>query len=119
MNTQGGSEFSRKGCEWLGCSSSVLHQWESVGRRANELSATAESLPASKRAISDLASLDDIAFRKALPKVQPDMTQKQVRELIKEISTAIVKSNQNKICNRQNLSADLSLPDNWHRGTTP
>jgi hypothetical protein len=84
--TQGGSEFSRKGCEWLGCSIAQLSYWDAVGRRSPELLTASEKLPVSERAISDLARLDDIAFRKALPKVQADMTQKQVRELIKEIN---------------------------------
>ena len=93
--TQGGSEFSRKGCEWLGCSQTQLSLWDSVGRRSDELITSSNKLPASERAISYLARLDDTAFQKALPQVQPDMTQKQVRELIKEINPPSAKTEPN------------------------
>ena len=83
--TQGGSEFSQLGCEWLGVSTSTLHGWDAVGRRADELSGTPESLPASEDAIRRLCQLDDIAFPKALEHVRPDMTQKEVRELVKDL----------------------------------
>jgi hypothetical protein len=34
---------------WLGCSPSTLHGWDAVGRRADQLSGTPESLPKSLR----------------------------------------------------------------------
>lgn len=83
--TQGGSEFSRKGCEWLGCDSGTLHKWDAVGRRAGQLEGAPQSLPASEDSICRIAQLDDIRFQKALPKLKPDMPQKEVRELIKEL----------------------------------
>lgn len=85
-STQGGSEFSARGCEWLGCSTSALHQWDAVGRRTHELSAVAESLPPSERAIAQIASLGDEQFQKALPRLSSDMTQADVRELVKELN---------------------------------
>ena len=88
-SSQGGSEFSRKGCEWLGCSSSTLHQWEAVGRRAEELSAIGGNLPISEKAISAVAALDDIAFPKAIEKLEPGMTQAQVEELIKDVNPPV------------------------------
>lgn len=91
-SSRGGSEFSRKGCEWLGCSTSTLHQWEAVGRRADKLSAIGGNLPISEKAISAVASLDDIAFPRAIEKMEPGMTQAQVKELIKEVSPPREKS---------------------------
>lgn len=85
-SSQGGSEFSRKGTEWLGCSSSQLNYWDAVGRRAPELSSATGKLPTSEFSISQIASLDDQSFQKAMPQIRPEMTQKQVRELIKDIS---------------------------------
>lgn len=90
-SSQGGSEFSKKGCEWLGCDSGTLFRWAAVGRRADELLASDQKLPISERAISDIASLDDIAFPKALEKVEPGMTQLQVKELIKEVDPPVTK----------------------------
>lgn len=84
--TQGGSEFQSLGCEWLGVRPATLHSWNAVGRRCDELSGTPESLPASEDAICRIASLDDNAFQKALPMLKPDMTQKAVRELVKELN---------------------------------
>lgn len=84
-NSQGGSEFSKKGCEWLGCDVGTLHRWEAVGRRSDELLGSTQKLPSSEHSIALIASLDDIAFPQALAKVQPDMSQKEVKALIKEI----------------------------------
>lgn len=90
-SSQGGSEFSKKGCEWLGCSKQRLSEWSAVGRRATELSGATGKLPASEDAIARLASLDDIAFPKALERLEPDMSQKDVKELINEIRPSIEK----------------------------
>lgn len=87
--SQGGSEFSRKGCEWLGCTPQRLSEFAAVGRRADELSGATGKLPTSEHAISLIASLDDIAFPKALEKLEPDMTQAQVKELIKEVNPPV------------------------------
>lgn len=84
--TQGGSLFSKLGCEWLGVTQGQLSRWDAVGRRADELMSVDISLPASERAISDIAMLDDIAFPKALEHIKPDMTQKDVRELVKDLN---------------------------------
>ena len=48
-------------------------------------------LPTSEHSISLLASLDDIAFPKALERLEPDMSQKDVKELINEIRPPIEK----------------------------
>lgn len=88
-SSQGGSEFSRKGCEWLGCTPAMLTRWSAVGRRESELFNSLKSLPASETTISDLAMLDDIAFPIALEKLEPDMTQAQVKELIKEVNPPV------------------------------
>lgn len=88
-SSQGGSEFSRKGCEWLGCESRQIHYWASVGKRADELCSATAKLPISEHAISLIASLDDIAFPKALEKLEPDMTQAQVKDLIKKVNPPI------------------------------
>jgi hypothetical protein len=87
--SQGGSEFQRKGCEWLGVTPATLHAWCSVGRRADELSGAPESLPPSEDSLCRIASLDDIAFRKALPQLSADMTQQDVRALVKEVKPVI------------------------------
>lgn len=84
--SQGGSEFSKKGCAWLGCSAVQLSHWASVGRRAPELLGSTLKLPTSEHAISLIASLDDIAFPLALERLNPDMTQAQVKELIKDVN---------------------------------
>jgi hypothetical protein len=80
-DTQGGSEFSQKGCEWLGVTHGQLSQWDAVGRRAGELVGAPTTLPASEDSICRLASLDDVAFKKAMARVEPDMGRKAVREL--------------------------------------
>lgn len=77
-SSQGGSEFSRKGCEWLGCTHGQLSLWDSVGRRSIELVSATNKLPVSEHAISLIASLDDIAFPKAIEKLEPGMTQRRV-----------------------------------------
>jgi hypothetical protein len=84
--SQGGSEFSKKGCEWLGCSQQQLSFWAAVGRRGNELTSSTSKLPNSEHAIALIASLDDIAFPKALERLEHGMTQKDVKELIKDIN---------------------------------
>lgn len=91
-SSQGGSEFSRKGCEWLGCDSGTLYRWDAVGRRGDELLGGTHKLPISEHAISLIASLDDVAFPKAIEKLEPGMTQKQVKELIKEVNPPREKS---------------------------
>lgn len=84
-SSRGGSEFTKKGCEWLGCSSSSLQRWDSVGRRADELSPIVGKLPSSESAIAKIASLDDELFPVAVEKLDPGMSQKQVSELIQDI----------------------------------
>ena len=84
--TQGGSEFSARGCEWLRVTQAQLSRWDAVGRRADELMGAPITLPQSEDAICRIASLDDIAFRKALPRLTPDMPRKAVRELVKELN---------------------------------
>lgn len=84
--TQGGSLFSKLGCEWLGVTHSMLVRWDAVGRRSGELVSALTSLPASEDAIAQIAMLDDIAFPKALEHIKPDMTQKDVRELVKDLN---------------------------------
>lgn len=46
-SSQGGSEFSKKGCEWLGCSPAQLSLWDATGRRGIELFSSTKKLPAS------------------------------------------------------------------------
>lgn len=88
-SSQGGSEFSKRGCELLGCSSTQLYHWSAVGFRAPELLGASNKLPISHDAIQRIASLDDVAFPKALERLQPGMTNQQVRVLIKEVNPPI------------------------------
>ena len=90
-SSQGGSEFSKKGCKWLGCSTRQLHYWAAVGRRSPELCSSTAKLPMSEFAIAEIASRDDIAFPKDLERLEPDMSQKDVKELINEIRPPIEK----------------------------
>lgn len=85
-SSQGGSEFSKRGCELLGCSSTQLYHWSAVGLRAPELLGASNKLPISHDAIQRIASLDDVAFPKAIERLEPGMTNQQVRVLIKEIN---------------------------------
>jgi len=119
--SQGGSEFSKKGCEWLGCNSGTLFRWEAVGRRADELLSTRQKLPVSERAIADIASLDDIRFPQAMERLEPDMTQKQVKELIKEVNPPRPKSELeieigHDAKARRILKAVKELPQGYQRG---
>ena len=119
--SRGGSEFSKRGCEWLGCSSRQLHYWASVGRRAPELCTASAKLPVSERAIADIASLDDIHFPQALERLEPDMTQKQVKELIKEVNPPPVKTSvevdtAHDQKARRILKAIKTLPQGYQRG---
>jgi hypothetical protein len=88
-SSQGGSEFSKRGCELLGCSSTQLYHWSAVGLRAPELLGASNKLPISHDAIQRIASLDDVAFPKAIERLQPGMTNQQVRVLIKEVNPPI------------------------------
>lgn len=84
--TQGGSEFSRLGREWLGVTQGQLSRWDHVGRRSDELMGAPISSPSSEDAICRIAQLGDTAFQKALQMLKPDMTQKAVRELVKALN---------------------------------
>lgn len=88
-STRGGSEFNKRGCELLGCSSAQLYHWSAVGSRATELLGASNKLPLSHDAIQRIASLDDVAFPKALQRLEPGMTNQQVRVLIKEVNPPI------------------------------
>lgn len=80
---QGGSEFSRKGCEWLGCTQPELSVLAAVGERADELMERFISFP-NVSSIGLVARLPDLQFEKVIESVKPDMTVSQVKGLIRE-----------------------------------
>lgn len=79
---RGGSDFSRSGREWLGCSTTALYLWSNVGKRAKFLRKNMSNLPLSEYALCKISSLEDSIFTEVVKRVSPTMTQQQVNDLI-------------------------------------
>lgn len=107
-SSQGGSLFNAKGREWLGISSTHLYNLARVGARASELSGASGKLPYSTDAVIRIANLDNDAFPQALERLNPSMTNAEVRELVQELGPPRARQKVTRIANVMNESE----PDN-------
>ena len=85
VSARGGTNFTARGMEWLGCDKSTLSRFVAVGERADELLGATQLLPNSTDAVSRIAALPDDQFSTTLDRVDPNMTQAEVRDLIREV----------------------------------
>lgn len=93
---QGGTDFTLKACEWLGCDKSTLSRFVAIGNRTEKLMLAPDSLPNDMDSLGRICSLKDAQFEDVLGVVTPDMKRAEIRDLIADVKGVVKKARPSK-----------------------